>query len=158
MEKQGRNEGAGDTFSIRQKPCAFLPTCLVPIQAIPKNQGSAEGLGTSGAVDLVGGWAVLHLTLRSRGSLAPGDGAWKLRQYRASRKTCNKRIHRGDDRHAAASELPARRGSCFRCNWLRVFLSGVTSWALVPFRVAQSFVLHLCRFLNLSGCKFCELA
>jgi hypothetical protein len=108
MDDQERVEGAGNSLGIGQKPCAFVPAGLVPVQIIPKDQRSAEGLSTSGTVEVVhvvDVCAVLHLTLRSCGSMEPGGSKWKLPQYRASHKTCNQRIHRWDDEHARAWEL-----------------------------------------------------
>jgi hypothetical protein len=96
--ENSRIEGAGDALSIGQKPRTFVPAGLVPVQAVPKDHSGGQELSTSGTADVVGVWSVLHLTLRSCGSLEPGGGEWKLRQYRASHQTCNYRIHRGDHR------------------------------------------------------------
>jgi hypothetical protein len=104
-DEEGRVEGTGDALGIGQQPCAFVPAGLVPVQAIPKDHGGGQELFTSGTVDVVGVCSVLHRTLRSCGSLEPGGGAWKLRQYRASHQTCNYRIHRGDDGRARAWEF-----------------------------------------------------
>jgi hypothetical protein len=78
-DEEGRVEGTGDALGIGQQPCAFVPAGLVPVQAIPKDQGSSKELSTSGTADVVGVYSVLHRTLRSYGSLEPGGGAWKLR-------------------------------------------------------------------------------
>jgi len=105
MDEHGRGEGTGDSLGICQKPGAFLPAGLVPVQAIPKDQGRGKELSTSGTVEVVGVGSVLHLTLRSCSSIELDGSEWQLRQYRASHKPCNNRIHGCDDRRARAWEL-----------------------------------------------------
>jgi hypothetical protein len=79
MEEHGRGEGTGDSLGIGQKPGAFLPAGLVPVQAIPKEQGRGQELATSGTVEVVGVGSVWHLTLRSCSSLELDGSEWQLR-------------------------------------------------------------------------------
>jgi hypothetical protein len=51
MDEHGRGEGTGDSLGIGQKPGAFLPAGLVPVQAIPKRARQRSGachIGHSG--------------------------------------------------------------------------------------------------------------